>query len=157
MVQGRVEDEAVSLPVVWFNRPWAERQLPPGREYLLFGKVRAGRRGLEMVNPTCEAADGALAGGAQWRRSTPPSPVSEPASVRKLLRHAVRTLELPRGLPDALPAELLERHRLPSLGEALDRLHRPDDGRRSGNASTRAPAGRMRGWSTARCSTSSSK
>ena len=48
-----------------------------------------------------------------------------PASVRKLLRHAIAALDLPRGLPDALPRELLASHRLPPLGEALDRLHRP--------------------------------
>ena len=39
MVQGRLEDDDGGLPVVWFNRPWAERQLPPGRDYLLYGKV----------------------------------------------------------------------------------------------------------------------
>ena len=64
IVRGRLEDDVGGLPVVWFNRPWAERQLPLGQDYLLYGKVRHGRAGLEMVNPTCEPADKALEGGS---------------------------------------------------------------------------------------------
>ncbi|MFQ5351414.1 MAG: OB-fold nucleic acid binding domain-containing protein, partial [Thermoanaerobaculia bacterium] len=124
MVRGRLEDDSGALPVVWFNRPWAERQLPPGRDYLLYGRVRRGRAGLEMVNPTCEPAAQALEGGS-LAPVYPPVAGLGPASVRKLLRRTVEMLELPQGLADLLPAALLERHRLPPLGEALDRLHRP--------------------------------
>ena len=127
MVQGRLEDDDGGLPVVWFNRPWAERQLPPGRDYLLYGKVRRGRGGLEMVNPTCEPADAALEGGSVAPVYAPVAGLG-PASVRKLLRHAIDALDLPHGLPDMLPEDLLERHGLPPLGEALDRLHRPAEG-----------------------------
>ncbi len=126
MVNGRVEDDRGGLQVVWFNRPWAERQLPPGREYLLFGKVRRGRSGLEMVNPTCEPAAGALEGGSVAPVYAPVAGLG-PAAVRKLLRRALEALDLPRGLSDALPRGLLEAHRLPPLGEALERLHRPGD------------------------------
>ncbi len=126
MVQGRLEDDTGGLPVVWFNRPWAERQLPPGRDYLLFGKVRCGRSGLEMVNPTCEPADRALEGGSVVPVYAPLAGLG-PASVRKLLRRAVEALDLPHGLADLLPERLLEQHELPPLGEAFDHLHRPDE------------------------------
>ena len=127
IVQGRVEDDDGALPVVWFNRPWAERQLAADRDYLLHGRVRSGRAGLEMVNPTCEPAETATEGGALTPVYAPLAGLG-PASVRKLLLAAVELLRLPAGLPDALPAELLRRHDLPSLGEALDLLHRPPDG-----------------------------
>ena len=127
MVQGRVEDDAGALPVVWFNRPWAERQLAPGRDYLLHGRVRRGRAGLEMVNPTCEPAETAIEGGSLTPVYAPLVGMG-PASVRKLLLAAVETLRLPGGLSDAVPAELLRRHGLPPLGEALDLLHRPPEG-----------------------------
>ena len=126
MVRGHLEDDGGGLPVVWFNRPWAERQLPPGRDYLLYGRVRRGRAGLEMVNPTCEPADRALEGGSLAPVYGPLAGLG-PASVRKLLRRAVETLELPEGLEDVVPETLLEHHGLPPLGEALDRLHRPGE------------------------------
>ena len=124
MVRARVEDDEGGLPVVWFNRPWAERQMPPGRDYLLHGAVRRGREGLEMVNPTCEPAAAALAGGSLAPIYAPLAKLG-PASVRKLLRRAVEALDLPGGLVDALPEALLRRHGLPPLGAAFDQLHRP--------------------------------
>jgi ATP-dependent DNA helicase RecG len=126
MVQGRLEDEEGSLPVVWFNRPWAQRQLAGEREYLLYGRVRTGRGGLEMVNPTCEPADTALEGGSLTPVYSPVAGFG-PASVRRLLLQAMETIDLPHGLPDALPVGLLERHQLPALGEALRRLHQPGE------------------------------
>ena len=127
MVQGRLEGAEGVLPVVWFNRPWAERQLQPDRAYLLHGRVRSGRNGLEMVNPTCEPAETALEGGSVAPVYAPVAGLG-PASVRKLLLRAVERLGLPGALTDAVPPDLLDRHRLPPLGEALDRLHRPAEG-----------------------------
>ncbi len=124
MVRGRVEDDDGSLPVVWFNRPWAERQMLPGSDYLLHGKVRRGREGLEMVNPTCEPAAAALGGDSLTPIYAPVAGLG-PATVRKLLWRTAEALDLPGGLADALPPELLRRHRLPPLGEAFDDLHRP--------------------------------
>jgi ATP-dependent DNA helicase RecG len=126
MVQGRLEDDVAGLPVVWFNRPWAERQMPPGRDYLLYGKVRRGRNGLEMVNPTCEPASAALEGGSVTPVYSPVAGLG-PAFVRRLVRQAIELLDLPGGLNDVLSEELLRRHDLPPLGEALYCLHRPDE------------------------------
>jgi ATP-dependent DNA helicase RecG len=124
MVRGRVEDDDGALPVVWFNRPWAERQIAPGSDYLLHGRVRRGREGLEMVNPTCEPAAAALGGGSVTPVYAPVAGLG-PASVRKLLWRTAAALDLPGGLADALPPDLLRRHRLPPLGEAFEQLHRP--------------------------------
>jgi ATP-dependent DNA helicase RecG len=127
LVQGRLEDGTGSLPVVWFNRPYLARQVAAREgEWLLYGEVRAARSGdgaLELLNPTCEAAERAVHGA----RVAPVYPAAGglgPAVLRRLLDGVLAAVDLER-LADPLPPELLARHRLPPLGAALAALHRP--------------------------------
>jgi ATP-dependent DNA helicase RecG len=131
LVRAVLSDGTGALPVVWFNQPYLFQKLREGEEYLLHGMVRekgeAETPGLELLNPTCEAADRAL----HSARIAPVYPSLSagkgglgPAALRRLVDAALEGFD-PRALPDPLPAELLARHGLPSLGEALLALHRP--------------------------------
>ncbi|HEX5758909.1 MAG TPA: ATP-dependent DNA helicase RecG, partial [Thermoanaerobaculia bacterium] len=128
LVRGTVDDGTGRLPVVWFNRPYLTSWADAQEDYLLHGPVRAGRSGaLELVNPSCERAATALHGG----RVAPVYPAVRgvgPAALRRLLPQVLAALDLPRGLPDPLPAELRDRHGLPPLAEALAHLHEPPEG-----------------------------
>jgi ATP-dependent DNA helicase RecG len=127
LVRGFVEDTTGRLPVVWFNRPYLANLADPdraGEEYLLHGPVRAAKGGwLELLNPSCERAAGAV----HSARIAPVYPAMKglgPAVLRRLMDVLLAEVEL-RQMPETLPAELLERHGLPALGEALESLHRP--------------------------------
>jgi len=123
LVRGFVEDATGRLPVVWFNRPYLANQTE-GEDHLLHGPVREAKGGgVELMNPSCERAAAAVHGA----RIAPVYPALKPlgpALLRRLMDSLLAEVDL-RRIPETLPAELLERHGLPALGEALESLHRP--------------------------------
>ena len=54
MVEAVVGDDSGRLHVVFFNQPWRERQLTPGLQVALYGKVDSYRGGLQMANPVVD-------------------------------------------------------------------------------------------------------
>jgi ATP-dependent DNA helicase RecG len=142
LVRGELTDDTGSLEVVWWNRPYLARQVTDAKAaavYVLHGELRprGKRRELDeadpgppqLVSPSIERqerkAEETLTG-----RIVPIYPAAgevSPAFVAKLLGQVLERMDLadPEVVPEILPAELLERHGLPSLGVALDQLHRP--------------------------------
>jgi ATP-dependent DNA helicase RecG len=130
LVRGVLKDESGEIPVVWFNQPYLAQQVVAGEEYVLHGPVRASKEGsgVELVNPSCERASRTVHGA----RIAPVYPAVSgarglgPATFRRVMDTVLGGLDLPRQVADTLPADLLERHGLPRLGEALLALHRPE-------------------------------
>ena len=122
VVRGVVSDATGELPVVWFNRPLAS--FKAGEEaFLLHGRIRAGKSGLEMLSPTCEPVETALHSG----RITPVYPAIRGLGaplLRRILDGLLEEIDL-ADVPEPLPDDLLARHGLPPLGAALAALHRP--------------------------------
>ncbi len=124
LVRGRVVDASGAIEALWFNRPYLPKQVVEGREYALHGPVREGSGGWELVNPSVEPVDAKLLSGAIVP-FYPPIEGLGPALVRRLVGDVLGALDLDTAAPEHLPAELLERHGLPPLGEALAILQRP--------------------------------
>jgi ATP-dependent DNA helicase RecG len=124
LVRGFVEDPTGRLPVVWFNRPYLTDQAKGNEEHLLHGPVREAKGGwLELLNPSCEPAAEAV----HSARIAPVYPALKglgPTVLRRLMDSLLAEVDL-RQMPETLPADLLERHGLPALGEVLESLHRP--------------------------------
>jgi ATP-dependent DNA helicase RecG len=123
LVRGFVEDGSGRLPVVWFNRPYLANQSMDG-ELLLHGPLKAVGEGIELVNPSCETVAGAVHGD----RIAPIYPAAGKvgaAILRRLLDGVLQAIDLPVEVAETIPAELLGRHGLPPLGEALQALHHP--------------------------------
>jgi ATP-dependent DNA helicase RecG len=130
LVRGFVEDDSGRLPVVWFNRPYlTDRTDPSDRsdqgEFVLHGPVRPAKTGLELVNPSCERAAEETVHGDRIAPVYPAAGKVGPAALRRILDGVLRQVDLPREVPETVPAELLRRHGLPPLGEALEALHHP--------------------------------
>ncbi|HVR96449.1 MAG TPA: ATP-dependent DNA helicase RecG [Thermoanaerobaculia bacterium] len=123
VVRGMLQDVTGTVPVVWFNRPYLSQQ-PSDEEWLLYGPVRQGTAGLEMLNPSCERAAEAVHGA----RIVPVYPAAGPlgpAALRRIFDEVLASADLPRQVPEILPSALLADRGLPPLGEALESLHRP--------------------------------
>ena len=111
-----VSDGTDAIPVVWYNQPWLKRQLQPGRELLLYGRVEFRRGTLQMTCPAIE-------------RERAIVPVYRPVAgvPPKAFRDAMRAvLKINDGQwPDELPQTLRERFTLCERNFAMRNAHFP--------------------------------
>ena len=122
----RLRDEAgFEIIARWINfYPSLQKQLAPGRWVRLFGEVRGGFFGVEMVHPRLRLVgkDDPLP-----QALTPVYPATAglgQATLRRLLDAALETVPL----DDLLPAAIRQRLALPGFAEALYALHRAAPG-----------------------------
>ncbi|SFR90964.1 ATP-dependent DNA helicase RecG [Dyella sp. OK004] len=101
-------------------------QLQPGRRLLIYGEVRLGSQGLEMVHPQYQR----LADDAEpvvEDRLTPVYPTTEGLGQKRIAGVITKALALlpPDEQLELIPPELAAEHGLTSLRDALLYVHRP--------------------------------
>lgn len=117
-----VRDDTGQLMLRFLNFYGSQiKQMAVGRRFRIFGLVRGGLAGDEMIHPRVRACDSAE---PLSRSLTPvyPSPEGVPQSwLRKRIDRALRDVDI----DDLLPVALRTRHHLDGLKSSIDRLHRP--------------------------------
>ena len=97
------------------------KQLAPGTRVRLFGEIRQGFFGAEMVHPRYRVV---AAGEPLAKALTPVYPTTAGLSqyaLRKLVLDALENAVL----DDTLPEALRRRHALPGIAESIRSLHQP--------------------------------
>ena len=118
VVEGVVVDAAgVEEKVVWFNQAHLAK-LAPGTELLLHGT-----RDLKGFKVARHELGGA---GVHTLGLVPEYPATEALPSYRIRSLVEAALPLARRVPDALPAELRARERLPLRADALAAVHRPE-------------------------------
>jgi ATP-dependent DNA helicase RecG len=122
----RVSDGTGHLHLRFFYFSAAQQaNLARGRRLRLFGEVRFGPAGLEMIHPEYEFTDGAQPTKVE-ENLTPVYPATtgvHQLSLRKLVRQALeKYLEK---IEERLPPAVLQELHLPTLTEALALVHQP--------------------------------
>jgi len=121
----QVKDASGLLFIRFLNfYPNQARMLAPGARVRLFGEVRPGFFGEEMVHPRVRV----IQEGTPLPRSlTPVYPVT--AGLSQAALRALVTRELRGGdLSETLPPEILKRHGLAGFGDSVRFLHEPPPG-----------------------------
>ncbi|MCR4332376.1 MAG: ATP-dependent DNA helicase RecG [Sulfuricaulis sp.] len=122
----RVSDGTGHLHLRFFYFSAAQQaNLTRGRRLRLFGEVRFGPAGLEMVHPEYEFIDGVYAAKVE-ENLTPVYPATtgvHQLSLRKLARQALE--KYLDKIEERLPPAVLQELRLPTLTEALALVHQP--------------------------------
>ncbi len=128
MVSSTVSDGSGSLKLTFFNQRWRERQLTPGRQAVVFGKVDFFRGQRQMTNPVVDLV------GDKTGRIIPVYPQSDKSGlhswdiaewVAEILRRTV-TGQAARGLVDPLPEYLLDEHDFVTRDAAFCGIHQPE-------------------------------
>ncbi len=101
--------------------PSQVKQMAPGRRLRLFGEVRPGFFGAEMVHPKVRVVDEAAPLAASLTPVYPTTAGMSQANLRGFIEHALDTLLM----DDTLDAPLLERLALQGFRESVLLLHRP--------------------------------
>ena len=124
--EATISDEAgARIRVIWFNQPYLAKQLPPGTEIAIAGAVKAYRGRPTFDNPAFERVTEEL---RHTGRLVPVYHLTQRLPQRSL-REAIAGLveRFVERVPEPLPAELRERHRLPGVVEATRQIHYPED------------------------------
>jgi ATP-dependent DNA helicase RecG len=118
VVEGVVVDAAgVEEKVVWFNQAHLAK-LAPGTELLLHGTRDL--KGFKVVRHELGGA------GVHTLGLVPEYPATEALPSYRIRALVEAALSLARRMPDALPAELRARERLPLRADAIAAVHRPE-------------------------------
>lgn len=124
VTQAVLGDATAKVPVVWFNQGYRAEQLKGDGEWLVSGEFGLQQQRYQIVNPSVESVrDVAISGG----RIVPVYPAVRGLKsqlVRKILME-LRPIVL--GLPETLPAEIVERQKLLSRAEAMYAMHFPEN------------------------------
>jgi len=118
----QIRDDSGSLTLRWLNfYPSLQKQLSAGKRVRVFGEVRGGFFGSEMIHPRLRVV---AAGEPLPQALTPVYPTTAglaQSALRKLVARALPQIDE----EEYLPVEMLRRFALPSFAEALRTLHQP--------------------------------
>lgn len=145
VLEVRLADESGTARAVWFNRPFLQRVLVPGRWVVLHGRVEWTSQGPQLVSPDYELADAPRVDTSDAAATPRIVPVYEklgPLTSKVLRGLMMRALEaVPPTLDGILPAACVAERGLPSLAAALREVHAPpDDADLAALAASRTPA-----------------
>ena len=120
-----VFDGSAYLKCSFFNQPWRGKQLPPGSEVIVFGKLDLYRGVRQMVNPVVDPV------GNRTGRIVPVYPQSEKAGlvtwdIARWVDEALVRLEGQGGLLDPLPKVWRDKLELVGRMWAMQQIHHPE-------------------------------
>ena len=119
----RVTVEGLTLTAVWFNRAFLKEQLAIGREVVLTGKWEARRRQITVAESEFPDRGPGKTGTLQ-----PVYSVGGGITQAYLRRTIDRALQQYGAMiPEILPRELVDNHRLMPRREAIFRIHHPEN------------------------------
>lgn len=120
----KVEVGGLLVTAVWFNRHYLAEQLTLSREIILTGKWEQQRLQITVTHSEfADAAGGGRAGSLQPVYSIGGNLTQ--GWIRKLIGAALE--QYGEWIPEVLPAQLVEKHRLMSRAKAVELIHLPDD------------------------------
>ena len=123
LVEATLEDDGAVANAVWFNQPFLVKQLQPGTELIVSGKVELSRTGLTFRNPVFERL-----GPDQHHVGTlaPVYPETEGITSRFLRSKIEPLLGFTTQVPDRLPSSVREAEGLMPIADALYQVHKPE-------------------------------
>src|SRR5215210_2592939 len=116
------------LPATVWGRGWLLNQLLPDTRVVVSGEVQR-RYGIQIVAKSIEVIEDDLDGesGPHAGRFVPVYPVNKGIQARRMRTLIHRALDMAGRALDPLPAEVLLRHNLPNLHDAVHEVHFPTE------------------------------
>ncbi|MDR5699991.1 ATP-dependent DNA helicase RecG [Agromyces aerolatus] len=126
-----ISDGTGKLTLTFFNQPWREGDLRPGRRGVFAGKVSDYRGGRQLAHPAYELFDDAGpeidAATRRWIEAPLPIyPATSTLTSWQIAKSIVLLLDGLGAVDEPVPAELRRERGLLSYREALQRVHRPE-------------------------------
>lgn len=131
MLEVIVTDGTAKLSLTFFNQAWREKDLRVGSKGLFAGKVGRFKEKMQLSHPDYEMipdgndVDSAVAGFAGQFIPLYPSSAKLPSwKIAQSIDLALAALD---DVEDPIPALLLEKNKYPTIRQALEQIHHPND------------------------------
>lgn len=127
LVEALINDDSGSIRAVWFNQPYIQNVLRPGRLANFSGKITLSGDEIYMSNPTYELVNDENQETKHTGRIVPIYPETKGLTsrgLRYLIKPILRKLAC---LPEILPLEILRNGNLPEINSALREIHFPEN------------------------------
>jgi ATP-dependent DNA helicase RecG len=125
-----ITDGTSKMSCTFFNQPWRERALKPGTQGLFAGKVGSFKGRAQLTHPDYHLIidgenpdDEAASFAGKYIPVYPTTSKMQTWKLTKCIELAVDALD---DVEDFIPAEILKSLELPTLKEALKRIHAPE-------------------------------
>ena len=132
LTEAVVEDKSGAIKVVWFNQPYLTNILKQSDKVCLAGKVSLDKNGLYLSSPAFEKISMindklSTINLIHTGRIIPVYPETEKLSSR-WLRYIIYPLlsEFKNKIPENLPKEILKKHKLMPISQAIWQVHFPN-------------------------------
>jgi len=117
-------DKTGTIKLLWFNQPWMVRTLPQDRDIVVSGMVTAFGRRLQFQSPEWEDA---ASSGIHTGRLVPVYPLTRGLSARAMRKWVDEALRICAPGPlEYMPVDVLRRHPMLPLPEAIRQVHFPE-------------------------------
>jgi len=124
ITEALLEDQTGQVQIVWFNQPFIIKNIQPGDEVFISGKVKKSLLGYSFISPSYEKTSIKTAHTA---RIVPIYPSTE-RLTQKQIRYLIKScLPATYLIEEWLPTEILKKENLLILDEALRQIHFPDN------------------------------
>lgn len=120
-----ISDNTGSVKAVWFNQPWVSKNLKPGDEITLSGKVSGDLINTYFNSPEYEKTSSGQSVNAKILPIYPLTYGLTQKQLRSLIRNIII---LSSKIDDYLPMALIKNQSLISLSEAVKKIHFPETG-----------------------------
>ena len=122
ITEALVSDESGQIKVIWFNQPFIAKNLKPGDNVSLAGKVENDFSGLVMKSPVYEN----ILGQTIHTQGIIPNYHLTANITQKQIRFLItKILKQAEKIPDWLPEQIIKNQKLLSLPEAIEKIHFP--------------------------------
>lgn len=127
LTEAILQDKTGAIKIVWFNQPYLVKNIKPGSNVYLAGKVLLKEGGAYLSNPVYERFRDQTSALVHTGRIIPIYPETERLSSR-WLRYILKLLLIKLGnqIPETLPQEIIKKHDLLPIQKAIQEIHFPN-------------------------------
>lgn len=119
-----LSDDTGKINATWFNQPYREKQMKKGEDYFFTGSYEFSYNRYQLISPSVEqASDHADELDEIIPIYSSPGGLKN-IYVRKALKNIRPSL---KNWPEVLPAQVIEKAKVISNGEALEKIHFPEN------------------------------